>query len=289
MTPVRPGDPEQNLVVGRRRLLKACGGAALAVGATPLITSCGFLHKHAVDFGVVGLAWLDELATAIGAEPVKNVADNGLDDGSLAADWSDWGPAVEAFGEDVLEFGVIAAAGKFSPGGSGAAPEFITTTAAVEGKYRYIPDGVGWAHPVPPVVLMRVSERPKGNPRTDLLVAFVDRGQKHVVFKPWAWQALSQFVHYLTNAQDAAGRDVARAVCVLTLIPSGVRPRTGRIPEGMVDWMTYKSRNGTVELALVQESNGRPTGIVTASAIPGADGRPLIKHFRLPIQPRITV
>ena len=104
-----------------------------------------------------------------------------------------------------------------------------------------------------------------------------------------AWQALSQFVHFLTGANAGADLDVARAVCVLTLIPSGVRPKTGRIPDGLVDWVTYESRNGNVELALVQESNGRPVGIVKASAIPGSDGRPLIKHFVLPKQPPGTV
>jgi hypothetical protein len=156
-------------------------------------------------------------------------------------------------------------------------------------RYHYIPDRIGFAHPVPPMVMMRASLVPHGDPHTDLLYVFVDQGRKHIVLKPWAWQTLAHFVNYLTANQDPANLSVARAVCVLTLVPSGLKPRTGRIPGGLVDFYNYKSRNGNVKIALVQESNGGPTGVITASAIPGGDGLPLVKHFTLPRQPTGTV
>lgn len=267
----------------RRHMLKACGGSALLLSAAPILSSCGILNSHPSTFDVLARDWLTRMAASIGALPVGKILNGGLTGG-----WAEWEPEVEVVGENVLEFGAIAAAASFDPGSSGARPE-VVTTAAYSGEYRYIPGGLGYAHPIPPVVFMRVSQRPDGHPPTDKLIAFVDHGKKFVVFKPWAWQALSQFVHFLTGANAGADLDVARAVCVLTLIPSGVRPKTGRIPDGLVDWVTYESRNGNVELALVQESNGRPVGIVKASAIPGSDGRPLIKHFVLPKQSPGTV
>jgi hypothetical protein len=275
------GDQDNGLAAGRRRFLKVCGGSALAAGGTPLITSCGFFKSNP-QFEVDVAQWLGKLAFNIGAKQVRNILSGGL-----RSDWAKWGPDVEAVGEGILEDGVILAASSFSSGAE-SRPQ-IFTTSAMEGRYRFIPDGVGYAHPVPPIVMLRASRSKRGDPGTDLLVAFVDGGRKHLVFKPWAWQTLALFVNYLTANQSPADLSVARAVCVLTLVPAGTKPQTGRIPGGLVDWMNYKSRNGDVRIALVQESNGAPTGVITASAIPGGDGRPLVKHFTLPVQAPGTV
>lgn len=270
-----------SLVSGRRRFVQMCGASVLTAGAMPLIASCGYLDRHP-GFKVEAENWLERLALAIGAATIK-----GLLNGGLQADWAAWGPDVEIVGEGILEYGAIAAASDVT-GGASRHPLIVTTSAA-SGRYRFIPGGVGYAHPVPPMVMLRASRTRHGDPRTDLLVVFVDKGRKHIVFKPWAWQTLALFVNYLTANQDPANLSVARAVCVLTLVPSGTKPQTGTIPGGLVDFYNYESRNGNVRIALVQESNGSPTGVITASAIPGGDGLPLVKHFTLPRQAPGTV
>ena len=264
---------------GRRRFLRTCGVTALAAGATPLVSSCGiFSSSKPSAFDVLARDWIGELAKGIGAAVVGKIVEGGLQKA-----WAAWGPQVEAVGEGILEDGVIATASKVQYTAS-ARPQIVTASAMLTSGYRYIPGGVGYAHPVPPVVLLRASRVSRGDPRTDMLIAFVDGGKKHIVFKPWAWQTLALFVNYLTTNQSTANLDIARAVCVLTLIPAGTRPQTGTIPGGLVDFYNYKSRNGSVKIALVQESNGAPTGVITATAIPGGDGLPLVKNFRLPAQ-----
>ncbi|MFD3975682.1 hypothetical protein [Streptomyces cyaneofuscatus] len=116
----------------------------------------------------------------------------------------------------------------------------------------------------------------------DRLVACVNSGKQAVVFDPWAWQALSMFVHDLT--QKKAGSDLAmvQSLCLLTLIPSGVSPRTGRSSEGTVGWMTYQARNGIVEMAKISEPDGTVSAIVTADGILDAERRPTKKKFVLP-------
>ncbi len=263
---------------GRRRLLKAAGVTALAASAGPLISSCISFGSSKAGFDVLAEDWLGRLAVDIGAGFVPKILGGGL-----TGSWAAWEPEVQAVGEQVLEYGLVAAAASYQAGGS--RPPRIFTDSAMGDRYRYIPGREGYAHPVPPVVFLRVSRERYGDPHTDMMIAFVDHATKHIVFKPWAWQALSLFVNYLTANQDPANLSVARAVCVLTLIPAGTQPQTGRIPGGLVDFYNYKSRNGNVKMALVQESNGRPTGVITASAIPGGDGRPLVKSFKLPVQP----
>jgi hypothetical protein len=264
---------------GRRKFLKACGVTALAAGATPLISSCiSFGSSKPAGFDVLAEDWLGRLAVAIGAGFVPKILGGGL-----KGSWAAWEPEVETVGEDVLEYGLAAAAASYETGGSRRPAIF--DDSAMSGRYRFIPGRMGYAHPVPPVVFLRVSQDRHGDPHTDMMIAFVDHGTKHIIFKPWAWQALSLFVNYLTANQDPANLSVARAVCVLTLIPAGTQPQTGRIPGGLVDFYNYKSRNGNVKMALVQESNGGPTGVITASAIPGGNGKPLVKSFRLPVQP----
>jgi hypothetical protein len=274
--------PRSLLVGGRRRFLKTAGGAALAAGAAPLVTSCGLFSS---GFQVNSSQWLDNLANMIGAELVNEIVHGGL-----RKAWAKWGPGVDAVGEDILEDGAIAAAAGAASMYTGERTSPIELTAYMQKSgYRYIPQHLGYVHPVPPMAMLRASKSSHGDPKTDLLVVFVDGGHKHIVFKPWAWQTLSLFVNYLTANQSSSNLAVARAVCVLTLIPSGTRPQTGTIPGGMVDFYNYDSRNGNVKLALVQESNGAPTGVITASAIPGGDGLPLVQHFTLPNQAPGTV
>jgi hypothetical protein len=273
--------PADALVSGRRKFVKGTLGTLLAASALPALTSCDFLHSKS-QFVVNAEDWLESLALAIGAKTVYNIVKGGLRGGS----WSPWAPEVEDVAEDILEYGLVAAASSFSTitlPSNGA-----VTASAMTARYRFIPGGVAYAQPVPPVLMMRASRTRAGDPDTDLLVAFVDGGRKHIIFKPWAWQTLALFVNYLTANQDPANLSVARAVCVLTLIPSGTRPQTGTMPGGLADYYNYKSRNGNVRIALIQESNGSPTGVITASAIPGGDGRPLVKSFKLPTQPAIA-
>jgi hypothetical protein len=196
--------------------------------------------------------------------------------GGMSRLWSAWQPDVEESVGAILEDGALAAAADARIGGGASGS--VSTLAT----RRFIPGGAGWGHPVPPVILVQISKKRDGDPAADLLVAFVNTGRQYVVLKPWAWQTLLMFVHSLTSGQSGAGLDIAKAGCALSLMPSGVRPVSGHSPEGTVDWVSYKSRNGVVEISRVQGTNSSVTGVITATAISDADGQPLRMSFGLP-------
>jgi hypothetical protein len=240
-------------VGNRRQFLRISGTSVLTLGTVAGLASCRApWQKTAVEAATAAGAalpdnWLAELAIAVGAAEVTNILNGGLQRA-----WHAWEPSVGA------------------------------TMRSIQADGLFIPGGVGWIHPIPPTVLVRASTKKGRNPKSDHLVAFVETGQAHIMFRPWAWQTLWMYIYYLTNGQTGANLDVAKAVCALTLLPSGTRPKTGKSPEGTVGWMTYKSRNGTVEITRVRGPEGSVSGVITASAIPGADGKPSTQSFTLP-------
>jgi hypothetical protein len=195
--------------------------------------------------------------------------------------WSAWGPNVESNADEILEDGALVALDAYVVSSTGTTSQASGSLSAAAQRL-YIPGGVGWGHPVPPVILSQVSLTRDGDPATDHLVAFVNKGRQYVMLKPWAWQTLLLFVNSVTTGQSGANLDIAKAGCALSLLPSGVRPVSGGSPEGTVDWVTYKTKNGTVEISKVQSSNSTTTGVITASPIQDDNGQPLVMSFGLP-------
>lgn len=139
-----------------------------------------------------------------------------------------------------------------------------------------------WSHQAPPVLMVSVRSTEKGDPMADHLVACVNNGRQAVVFEPWAWQALSMYVHDLTDAKDGDDLAAYQSLCLMTLIPCGTRPKTGNSPGGTVSWMSYAARNGTVEIAKVAEPDGTMSAIVTVSGIMDAQKAPSKRKYTLP-------
>jgi hypothetical protein len=260
------------LACSRRQFLKTSAtSGVVALGVTAGLSSCTPPWQH--NFSPLIPNWLQQLAVSVGAAQITRILNGGL-----RRFWPAWEPEVDVAVEEILVAEIFVADAYSGISGGRLSPRSFSTQA----KHRFVPGGVGWGHPVPPVVMVQISQTRAGDPATDHLVAFVNTGRQHVVLKPWAWQTLLMFVHELTSGQSGAGLDVAKAGCALSLLPSGVRPITGQSPEGSVDWVTYKSRNGTVEISRVQESNSSATGVITASAIQDTTGQPLRMSFNLP-------
>ncbi len=237
--------------VSRRGFMRVAGAAGVAIGAAGCLSACEAAAPAAeIIFNPATENWLGQLALAVGATEIENAIEDGL-----KAAWKAWGPGVR---------------------------HAVNSQAA---PYRYWYRD-GWVHPVPPVVLVGVSrtrnENRRVDPMTDHMIACVNTGYSSVVFEPWAWQTLSMFVHYLTHGKSGAELTQTKELCALTLMPSGTRPKSGQSPGGSVGWLTYQSRNGHVEIAWSPGDNGSWNGIITASAIPDANGNPITKAFRLP-------
>lgn len=71
---------------------------------------------------------------------------------------------------------------------------------------------------------------------------------------------------------------------VTGLVPSGTRLRTGQSPESVVEWMTYESRGGPVELAKFEGSGSQYLATAKANGVWDANQQPLVKQYALPNQ-----
>jgi len=228
--------------ISRRTFLAASGTCAVGIG----LGTAGCASAPAAVFNPAVDGWLAQIGIAVGATVISNLVSDGLKDA-----WRLWRPGVNK-----------------------------TIGKQASGSYGWH-SASGWLHPVPPVAAFSTSTGRYANPMTDRLVACVDNGASAVVFQAWAWQSLFIFIHELTNGKAGDQLAQARDLCVLTLIPSGTRPDYGQSPRGTVGWMTYKSRNGAVEIARVSTSDGS-NGIVTAYGMLDAGGKPTSRTFRLP-------
>lgn len=234
--------------LSRRRLLGASGTAALGLG-TGGLASCSKAAKAAETAAAFNPAireygWLDKIATDVAATAVENVITGGLKD-----IWHAWtGPVKKKVSEQVA--------------------------------YPWLTDSA-WVHTVPPVVLVGMSKSNKSDPMSDALLACVNTGKDAVLLEPWAWQAVSMFINELTTNKTGADLAGFQALCVLSLIPSAP-PQQENNPKLRVGWMTYQTRNGTVEIDKVVEPDGSTSAIITAHGIPDADHKPSAKKYQLP-------
>jgi hypothetical protein len=271
----------------RRQLFKASGGLAVggAVAATGL-TACSAPWDNG-QFNPAIRNWIQTLALGVGAAVIKSVLKPGSS-GEADAEWAAWEPEVDGSLGDILADGALLAladkvASRAAIGHAKTAVTLDAYTTPAATKRLHVPGNVGYGHPVPPVILVQVSRTAHGDPTTDLLLAYVTTGKQHVVMEPWAWQTLLSFVNSMTSGQSGPNLDIASAGCALSLLPSAIRPKTGESPEGTVDWVTYKSKNGWIEIARVQSSNTSATGVLTASSIlDSSTGQPLSMSFPLP-------
>lgn len=230
--------------VSRRKAL-SWGVAGLAISTVGL-TSCSAAARSAV-FNPATTEWLKELASSVAATQIEKALDGGLE-----GIWNKW---------------------------SGSTDKTVDKVTAGQ-QFWYS----AWAHQVPPVIMLSLSKSKQFDPMADRLVACVNSGKQAVVFDPWAWQALSMFVHDLTHEKTGSDLAMVQSLCLLTLIPSGVAPQTGGSPGGTVDWMTYQARNGAVEIAKISEPDGSMSAIITADGIPDVGNKPMRKKFTLPTE-----
>jgi len=180
-----------------------------------------------------------------------NVISDGIEKGFDAA-WKGWQP------------NIVSVAGTTDPFGKGVD--------------AYV--GEIFGHPYPPVAFACYSKGKYSDPATDKLAAFVDTGQKSILFEPWAWQALGQFVQQITSGASGSDLAVRQRLAAIALAPADTTPSTGESPEGSVAWMSYQARGGKVEISRLET-----TVQVTAWGYPGADGGPTEKRFEL-LKPR---
>lgn len=214
------------------------------------MSACGLGTPFNPAFG----GWLADLAKTIAADEAGHFLE-----GRLKGLWDSW---------------------------TGGAKE--ASDAQAEAGYRYFEQA--WAHPKPPTVFFaaHAGTSEAGDPMSDRLIACVNEAEAAIVFEAWAWQALSMFVHDLTHSKTGQDLAVYQDVCVMSLIPSGTTPTTGTSDGNVIEWMTYETRNGYVEIDRIQESNSSTSVLVTATGFPDENREPTKRKFTLPTKVRST-
>jgi hypothetical protein len=251
--------PESTTGIDRRRFLHLAGGvsaSAVAVGALGSLAACAAAPTAgATAAGAAGSAfnpaitgWLSQIAVGIAANEIGD-----LFKGAVSKRWQAWQKNVKNNAATLL-----------------GDDWWYTQTA--------------YGHAGPPTVLIAIGGGKDIDPMRDRLYAAVENGESAVIFDAWAWQGLSLYVHDLSNGKQGEDLNRMRMLSALSLVPSGTRPRRGQSPKKTVDWMTYQTRNGVVEIARIQEAGGAATAIVTAEGVPNADGKPTVKQYKLPTQ-----
>jgi hypothetical protein len=233
----------------RRGFVRAAVGATAALGLGASLSACTAEAAAAV-FNPAVDTWLSDLAGAIAATELTNFLNGGAK--KLSEYWREW---------------------------------FDDVNSASQ-SYEYV-WGDCYGHSIPPTVLVQVTKsgEPKnydGDPMVDGLLACVNYGRDSVYFEPWAWHALSMYVHSMTDGLSGQNLANAQRVCVTGLIPSGTSPDTGRSPENVVAWMTYDTRSGPVEIGKLLGSDGQYFATVKAAGIWDVNQQPLVQQFTLP-------
>jgi hypothetical protein len=234
--------------IPRRLLLKATGASAIALSAGASSAACAAAAPVVpAVFNPAVDSWLADLGTQVAASLVTDAVKSGA-----SKLWPSWRDAIKK-----------------------------RVTESTTGTWRWYGNNF-WQHSGPPTVLFGVSTTDQWDPMTDGLVACVEGGKSAVVFQPWAWQALSMFVHQLTDKRTGDDLAAYQSLAVVSLIPSGQRPESGHSRNNSVGWMSYETRNGYVEIARLAEPDGSTTATVTASGIPDGKQLPRKLKFTLP-------
>ena len=205
-----------------------------------------------VAFNPATWSWLKDVATQVGAA----VASDALRKGFQGL-WSSWTDNVNNRTNDITK------------------------------EYPFIYNDA-YVHVVPPVALVGVCRDEKGSPMADAMLACVNNGQNSVLLEPWAWQTLACFINELTAKKTGEELAGFQALCLISLVPSGAQPQEGKSSAGLVNWVNYGTRNGTVEIATVKEPDGSISGTITTTGIPDVNGHPLLKKYALPTGPATT-
>ena len=233
----------------RRNFMRMAAGSTAMLGLGASVSACTAGAAAAV-FNPAVDTWLADLAGAIAATELTNFLNGGVK--KLSEYWHKWFEGVNYSTKDY---------------------EFCWYDC--------------YGHSIPPTVLVQVTKsgEPKnysGDPMVDGLLACVNYGKDSIYFEPWAWHALSMYVHSMTDGLSDQNLANAQRVCVTGLIPSGTRPKRGRSPENVVSWMTYDTRSGPVEIGKLLGADGNYLATVKAAGIWDANQQPLVRQFTLP-------
>ncbi|WP_157931841.1 hypothetical protein [Mycobacteroides abscessus] len=186
------------------------------------------------------------------------------------------------------QLGNAVAAGLIVEGAKAALPELWRSwQGSRQAAYDSLrDDGYPWVSnyqygdSVPPAIFFSVSRKELKDTSSDLLVFCVESGA-HIAFVPWAWQALVMCINDLTSGKEGDTLSGFRALCKISLIPAAIIGGVNS-PLGYSELLSYKARNGEVELNRSMQSDGSTRVQIIATGIPVANGGPTMREFTLP-------
>lgn len=135
---------------------------------------------------------------------------------------------------------------------------------------------------VPPALLFASRKTKKANTETDRLIVCVNNGSDTIAFEPWAWKALYLFVHDLTSDKQGDLLAGFQALCRISLIPNATLSTNTSTGSGRSELLSYRTRNGEVEMNRRTNEDGTTTVQVVATGIPTAKDAATTRELKIP-------
>lgn len=228
-------------LLDRRSLFRLGAVGTLAALTVPALTSCA-----APALSSLGATWFQAMTAAL----VANVAAVPVTSG-LQGYWAEWQSGLDR---------TIAAESEQGFG-------FHTANCANDG--------------VPPAVVFATSQQDGLDGETDRFIVCVERGEEYVAFEPWAWKALYSFAVDLTDGKDGDTLAGFQALCRISLVPNATLTTSVATESNRSELLTYRTRNGEVEMNRRTNDDGSTTVQVVATGIPSARDSATTREFNV--------
>lgn len=241
-------------LVTRRSLL--CG--AFAFASAPGLTACQAapaLLNPAVS------TWFATLTATVGANLVTDISKDGVE--PALAEWSTgftgftrrWFPSSES------TCGWLSSAYR----NEAASPPFLLVALSAQA----MAGGVS-------------CEDARADPLNDLCGVVINKGSDGLLIPAWAWQTLVMFASDMTVDLKNAELERIKTLLQVALAPTSSHSESNASWAGAVEYLSYTSLVGPVDLAKVEKPDHRFYGVIKASGFPDALGVATVSEYLLP-------
>ncbi|KZE91946.1 hypothetical protein AVP41_01496 [Microbacterium sp. TNHR37B] len=223
--------------INRRSLLTTAAVGSLAALSTTALAGCAAPAVAPVLTGAsgIGATWLADMTAALAAGAIVAAVSDPLKDA-----WQKWEKGRQrAYAEEG------------------------------ERGHQYVTQAC-YGDSVPPAMMFASCQAKEADVSSDRFIVCVKGGEEYVGFDPWAWQALYLFIDDLTKGKEGDTLAGFRALCKISLIPSATISSSSVTESGRSQLLSYKTRNGEVEMNRRTNSDGSTTVQVVSTGIPSA-------------------
>jgi len=239
----------------RRSLLRSAAIAA----SIPLVAGCG--AAAAVLKNPATQTWLATLAATLGANIVTDLAKEGPDEATKAWLTGFW----ELYAHWFPDRGDNGCAYTSECYRADATPAFLLIALVAAAT----PDAAA-------------CENAQSDPLNDPCGVVINEGKDGILLPAWAWQTLVTFANDQTGSKRDAELEQTKALLSVTLAPTSSKVQSDQSWARAVEYVSYMTHVGPVDLAKVERPDHSFTGMIKVSGFPDKVGAATVWEYALP-------